>query len=1468
MLIMENILGLLDIMKPNRSSSYVFKSASISLFCGLFEVIKENLMQYPEYIWPFVECSFSLVDAKNDSRVFHKIFCDFWSCIKSVIELLYCNTMFHNEECAFLFIRLYFYLTQYYHLKESPYNFDGLLQILSRYLLSIDAVLFSLLRANSSDEIASLKSSNQLSHQSEHLINYLNVIFYLISLEDIYVYVGVTTSLCSFLKFILSENDDYSMLFPSQFVSRLIFQIQRMFPLLREAAIPAKNVYNTILNVLALVNLMFPKRLVGIDGGTPKCDVFSHANYLKAFSDQDVVWSFLVCFIFPSCSQSITTNSSTLTLPFFMSQEVVNGFLKLPESFSLSSIASANAFDIVSRLSDKNRKKLLYLIKRSRNSKFRISGFKAINFGSIDFDESSFNVPENTLPSQFLSQLQQFIISTIEDSNDRYMFSLLRIFCALPTNTHINPTSCDPLDITLSENGLYFSSLFSIFLMNRKMVPLPTCLNVLFKGVGKCLSFEALYPVVQYYFTSLCIASCVDFVEYISKSPFVPRLDLAKYFYKTNDFIKASYFFELAHRHNESANCIFSSKYLKNTYKELDIPDDAAWFSSQCIYDTLFPVSSEDSDMLVLQEASLKDNEQKHFLAYEIALKHLKQDQYSSAFCFLDSYCHQAKDSWIPLFIWDAYAAAAWKLQTWNVPLKLEMGSCSTQFIPSLFNSALSKLSDTKSILNSFSKSLIIELENNQVLHSVRFNNLNFFNLLFTFSVNAELPLLLKTYGHISSPLLICENSEKILFFHYLASMLFNSSTLIPYTIKSLKLTRSLKLHNMFRYIFEKAKVSDNKCGLPIYPKATQMLYHQCKYLWDRELTEAAVHSLQKLTLPFEKISQTDEFERNQQSKLRRRLSQWKLSSQSYNLNDLLPIFNEAIQLSPKNEKNYYALANFQLRLFSNFKYNQSDCSREEIEWILNAMKNFARVVIIGKSLTNESFPKLLSFWLNVKNEALFSSIHKVVIRLFERITPAQFCSQFTHLISRICHERQCVSDLISKCILLLFKDYPHTVLWNLLSVSMSSHPLRASRANDILQSAKVFPGMISLVDTGINFTEALIHLCNAQVTATSASLQKDFKFLKKLFPVNIQLPNLHCLKFKFDDSLLIVDMQDKIEIMLSLQRPKKLTFYACNGNPYIFLCKPKDDLRKDSRFMEYLMSIGDLLSSNAESSKRKLTVRPYAAVPLNDECGLIEWVPHTTTYRSILNGIYESKKMLVPPKRLKEIAALKKPERDIFCDHFLPLFPKVFFEWFYFTWSDPHQWLVSRLKYTQTLAIMSIVGWIIGLGDRHGENILLDAVSGEIVHVDFNCLFDKGLAFAKPEVVPFRLTHNMVDAMGIPQTEGSFKRCCSIVLQIIRTNRTFLLRNLETFVYDPIIEWSGKPSKLNSENDSAEARRILHSIECKVRGIVGNIPKSGFSFSEEILSLSIEGQVSELIKESTSIENLCRMYVGWAPFM
>jgi phosphatidylinositol kinase/protein kinase (PI-3 family) len=63
----------------------------------------------------------------------------------------------------------------------------------------------------------------------------------------------------------------------------------------------------------------------------------------------------------------------------------------------------------------------------------------------------------------------------------------------------------------------------------------------------------------------------------------------------------------------------------------------------------------------------------------------------------------------------------------------------------------------------------------------------------------------------------------------------------------------------------------------------------------------------------------------------------------------------------------------------------------------------------------------------------------------------------------------------------------------------------------------------------------------------------------------------------------------------------------------------------------------------------------------------------------------------------------------------------------------------VIACRYARTTAIWSMVGHITGLGDRHGENILLDTTNGDVLHVDFCYLFDKATLLEVPERVPFR---------------------------------------------------------------------------------------------------------------------------------
>lgn len=63
----------------------------------------------------------------------------------------------------------------------------------------------------------------------------------------------------------------------------------------------------------------------------------------------------------------------------------------------------------------------------------------------------------------------------------------------------------------------------------------------------------------------------------------------------------------------------------------------------------------------------------------------------------------------------------------------------------------------------------------------------------------------------------------------------------------------------------------------------------------------------------------------------------------------------------------------------------------------------------------------------------------------------------------------------------------------------------------------------------------------------------------------------------------------EEIEIMKSLAKPRKITIQGSDGKVYMFLGKPKDDLRKDARLMDFNAIINKLLKSNSESRRRHL---------------------------------------------------------------------------------------------------------------------------------------------------------------------------------------------------------------------------------------------------------------------------------------
>jgi serine/threonine-protein kinase mTOR len=86
-----------------------------------------------------------------------------------------------------------------------------------------------------------------------------------------------------------------------------------------------------------------------------------------------------------------------------------------------------------------------------------------------------------------------------------------------------------------------------------------------------------------------------------------------------------------------------------------------------------------------------------------------------------------------------------------------------------------------------------------------------------------------------------------------------------------------------------------------------------------------------------------------------------------------------------------------------------------------------------------------------------------------------------------------------------------------------------------------------------------------------------------------------------------------------------------------------------------------------------------------------------------------------------------------------------------WFKSANSEHWLERRTTYTRSLAVNSMVGHILGLGDRHPSNILLVRSTGKVVHIDFGDCFEVAMIREKfPEKIPFRLTRMLTHAMEV----------------------------------------------------------------------------------------------------------------------
>lgn len=317
-----------------------------------------------------------------------------------------------------------------------------------------------------------------------------------------------------------------------------------------------------------------------------------------------------------------------------------------------------------------------------------------------------------------------------------------------------------------------------------------------------------------------------------------------------------------------------------------------------------------------------------------------------------------------------------------------------------------------------------------------------------------------------------------------------------------------------------------------------------------------------------------------------------------------------------------------------------------------------------------------------------------------------------------------------------------------------------------------------------------------------------------------------------------------RIDSYHTRSRPRKIQIIGSDGKHYSYLLKGAERIYQDE-MVHHFFKMADITLGKEAILNTRLAVRSYDVIALGEKLGIARWVEDTypihTLYRDWSRhrhvvGNYDDICLRLGTAAgdihcsTYEIPKKERPSMDnyfysVSCRvlrahnlspktrrHLWPLgvcvdvYKKMLRvspnylirNDFWLNSIDYSTWWNKCRSFTISVGLTSIIGYAIGLGDRHLGNILLDRTTGELVHVDYGVCFNLGKNLRIPEIVPFRLTQNMELALCISRPGGPFLDSSEKALQALRSNKIYFHAILDVFSYNPFVNWRRFVPKTN----------------------------------------------------------------------
>lgn len=409
-----------------------------------------------------------------------------------------------------------------------------------------------------------------------------------------------------------------------------------------------------------------------------------------------------------------------------------------------------------------------------------------------------------------------------------------------------------------------------------------------------------------------------------------------------------------------------------------------------------------------------------------------------------------------------------------------------------------------------------------------------------------------------------------------------------------------------------------------------------------------------------------------------------------------------------------------------------------------------------------------------------------------------------------------------------------------------------------------------------------------------------------------------------------IAGFDERVLVMTSIRKPKRITIRGNDEKEYHYLVKGGEDLRQDQRIEQLFVLMNRVLEKDPACRARNLQLKTYQVIPMNPRVGLIEWMNNTCPLKDFLfDALTDSERQYFHgdqgPSRqhqkwtskfwdagkktaggMYSLVFQKYNKTETVKEHWMKE-GKV-------PWNlsrralqrmstSPEAFHVLRSTMLTSHAVVSVCQYLLGIGDRHLSNFMINLKTGAMVGIDFGHAFGTATQFLPvPELMAIRLTRQIVN-VGLPlKVKGLLENTMIHVMRALRQNNDLLLATMDVFVKEVSVDWmqfADKQKQEGMEPEDAEEdaawypKQKIQSAARKLRGDkpccitrdelrLGHPRNVGLKAFENVAmgdkdniraglpesGLTPEEQIAALIDQATDPNILGRTWAGWEPWV